>query len=167
VIPAQQALRQVVDAAAPLLEATEAVHMQELVAGASASELTASSQLVMLSQRLAYSAATIHTPKGLNPEAVFLLGKDLRSFQELLTALLDGNAELRLRPAKVAPLRAALLELRNRFSATRAQGEAFLGQLKNVVTAREAQAHLASDAAALGDALSQYCAGTRGNAAAR
>ena len=81
---------------ADLLEIAETVSSLKLQQGASAAELSAMGQLVMLTQRIGKSANEFLTIEGVNPEAVFLLGKDLNSFREIAEGLLDGNAELRL-----------------------------------------------------------------------
>jgi twitching motility protein PilJ len=74
----------------------------EAAGGASAAELSAVGQLVMLTQRIGKSANEFLTTEGVSPEAVFLLGKDLNSFREITEGVLNGNAELRLPGTKDA-----------------------------------------------------------------
>ena len=64
-------------------------------------EISASGQLVMLTQRIGKSANEFLTMEGVSPEAVFLLGKDLNSFKEIAQGLLDGSPELRLSAPKI------------------------------------------------------------------
>jgi twitching motility protein PilJ len=61
----------------------------KLQQGASAAELSAVGQLVMLTQRIGKSANEFLTMEGVSPEAVFLLGKDLNSFREIADGLLQ------------------------------------------------------------------------------
>jgi twitching motility protein PilJ len=60
--------------------------------GAAPAELSAASQLVMLTQRIGKSANELLTVEGVSPEAVFLLGKDLNSFKEIARACWTATA---------------------------------------------------------------------------
>jgi twitching motility protein PilJ len=62
----------------------------KLQQGASAAELSAVGQLVMLTQRIGKSANEFQTMEGVSPEAVFQLGKDLNSFREIADGLLSA-----------------------------------------------------------------------------
>ena len=91
-----QALRTINRQSSDLLEIAETVSSLKLQQEASAAELSAVGQLVMLTQRIGKSANEFLTMEGVGPEAVFLLGKDLNSFREIAQGLADGNQELRL-----------------------------------------------------------------------
>ena len=95
-------LRAVSRQSADLLEVAETISSLKLQHNAPAAEQSAVSQLVMLTQRIGKSANEFLTLEGVSPEAVFLLGKDLNSFKELAQGLLDGNADLRIAPARRA-----------------------------------------------------------------
>jgi len=159
-IQVRQALREVDRATAGLLEAAEKVTSEQLMAGAAPTELVAGQQLAMLSQRLGKSAVSFFGTSGLDPEAVFLLGKDDKSFQLILTALMDGNSEFRLRAAKAGPVRDHLLKLQKAFDPVHQRLAQTVGHLQQIVDARKAQARLSSDGIALSNALSAECAGT-------
>ena len=47
----------------------------------------------MLTQRIGKSANEFLTAEGVNPEAVFLLDKDLKSFNDITKGLLEGSAQ--------------------------------------------------------------------------
>ena len=79
-----------------LLETTEAVLSLKLQRDSSPTEVSALGQLVMLTQRIGKSANEFLTGEGVNPEAVFLLGKDLNSFSDITKGLLDGNQQMGL-----------------------------------------------------------------------
>jgi twitching motility protein PilJ len=139
------ALRTINRQSAELLETAETVASLKLQQGASAAELSATGQLVMLTQRIGKSANELLTFEGVSPEAVFLLGKDLNAFREIATGLLDGNADLRLPAATQPTVRESLQSLLQQYEATRAQAGAILGNLQNLVAAREAQTSILTD----------------------
>jgi twitching motility protein PilJ len=140
-----QALRLINRQSSDLLEIAETVNSLKLQGGASASELSAVGQLVMLTQRIGKSANEFLTLEGVSPEAVFLLGKDLNSFREIADGLLKGNAELRLPGTKDPQTKERLEQLITQYEQTRTQASAILGNLQGLVSAREAQAAIVGD----------------------
>ena len=140
-----QSLRAINRQSSDLLETAETVSSLKLQQDASPAELSAVGQLVMLTQRIGKSANEFLTVEGVNPEAVFLLGKDLNSFREIGQGLLDGNAELRLPATKDAQTRERLATLMKQYEETRTQASAILGNLQGLVSAREAQASIVAD----------------------
>jgi twitching motility protein PilJ len=139
------ALRTINRQSSELLETAETVSSLKLQQDASAAELTAVGQLVMLTQRIGKSANEFLTMEGVSPEAVFLLGKDLNSFKEIAEGLAGGNAELRLPGTKDGQTRERLATLMKQYEDTRAQAGAILGNLQGLVSAREAQAQIVGD----------------------
>ena len=117
----------------------------KLQQGASAAELSAMGQLVMLTQRIGKSASEFLTIEGVSPEAVFLLGKDLKSFRELAEGVISGNAELRLPGTREPQARERMAALLKQYEAAQAQASAILGNLKGLVAARDAQAVILAD----------------------
>ena len=106
-----QALRAINRQSADLLETAETVSSLKLQQGASAAELSAVGQLVMLTQRIGKSANEFLTTEGVSAEAVFLLGKDLNSFKEIAQGVINGNADLRLPGTRDAQVRERLQQL--------------------------------------------------------
>jgi len=139
------ALRTINRQSAELLETAETVASLKLQQGATAAELSATGQLVMLTQRIGKSANELLTFEGVSPEAVFLLGKDLNAFREIATGLLEGNADLRLPASKEPAVRDNLQSLLKQYEATRAQAGVILGNLQSLVAAREAQSSILTD----------------------
>ncbi|MFZ3123808.1 MAG: methyl-accepting chemotaxis protein [Acidovorax sp.] len=139
------ALRTINRQSADLLEIAETVSSLKLQQGAPAAEISAAGQLVMLTQRIGKSANEFQTMEGVSPEAVFLLGKDLNSFQEIAQGLLDGSRDLRLAATKDAQTREQLEALLKLYEQTRAQASAILGNLQGLVSAREAQSSIIAD----------------------
>jgi twitching motility protein PilJ len=139
------ALRTINRQSSDLLEIAETVSSLKLQQGAAPTEISAAGQLVMLTQRIGKSANEFLTTEGVNPEAVFLLGKDLNSFKEIALGLQNGSAELRLGGSKEPQTRERLNALLTTFDQTRVQASAILGNLQGLVAAREAQSSIIAD----------------------
>ena len=139
------ALRTINRQSSDLLEIAETVSSLKLQQNAAPAEISASGQLVMLTQRIGKSANEFLTLEGVSPEAVFLLGKDLNSFKEIAQGLKDGSPELRLVGAKDPQTREQLDALLGLYEQTRVQAGAILGNLQGLVSAREAQSSIITD----------------------
>jgi len=139
------ALRAINRQSSDLLEIAETVSSLKLQQNAAPAEISASGQLVMLTQRIGKSANEFLTMEGVSPEAVFLLGKDLNSFKEIAQGLLAGSAELRLSSTRDPQTRERLEALMALYEKTRVQASAILGNLQGLVSAREAQASIIAD----------------------
>ncbi len=139
------ALRTINRQSSDLLEIAETVSSLKLQQNAPAAEISASGQLVMLTQRIGKSANEFLTMEGVSPEAVFLLGKDLNSFKEIAQGLQEGSPELRLNGSKDPQTRERLTALMALYEQTRVQAGAILGNLQGLVSAREAQASIITD----------------------
>lgn len=139
------ALRTINRQSSDLLEIAESVSSLKLQQNAAPAEISASGQLVMLTQRIGKSANEFLTMEGVSPEAVFLLGKDLNSFKEIAQGLLQGSPELHLSGSKDLQTRERLEALIALYEKTRLQAGAILGNLQGLVSAREAQASIIGD----------------------
>ena len=139
------ALRAINRQSSDLLEIAETVSSLKLQQNAPPSEISASGQLVMLTQRIGKSANEFLTLEGVSPEAVFLLGKDLNSFKEIAQGLQDGSSELRLAGSKDPQTRERIEALIALYEQTRVQAGLILGNLQGLVSAREAQATIIAD----------------------
>ena len=150
-----EALRTINRQSSDLLEIAETVSSLKLQQNTAPTEISASGQLVMLTQRIGKSANEFLTMEGVSPEAVFLLGKDLNSFKEIAQGLLDGSAELNLRGSKDPQTRERLQALMALYEKTRVQAGAILGNLQGLVSAREAQTSIIADSEPLRQALEE------------
>jgi twitching motility protein PilJ len=139
------ALRAINRQSGDLLETAETVSSLKLQSGASAAELSAVGQLVMLTQRIGKSANEFLTSEGVSAEAVFLLGKDLNSFKEIAEGVIQGNPELRLPGTRDAQTREKLQSLLKQYEQTRTEAAAILSNLQGLVAAREAQSAIVAD----------------------
>lgn len=154
-----QALRAINRQSSDLLEIAETISSLKLQQDASASEISAVGQLVMLTQRIGKSANEFLTMEGVSPEAVFLLGKDLNSFKEIADGLLKGSAELRLPGTRDPQVKERLNALLALYEETRVQAGAILGNLQGLVSAREAQDAIIKDSETLRKGLEIVQAG--------
>jgi twitching motility protein PilJ len=148
-----QALRAINHQSSDLLESAETVASIKLRQEASAAELSAAWQLVMLTQRIGKSANEFLTMEGVSPEAVFLLGKDLNSFREIGLGLAEGNAELRLPAPRDAQTRERVAALMSQYEQTRREAGVILANLQGLVAAREAQNSILADSEPLRQGL--------------
>ncbi len=161
-VQVSQALRSINRQSADLLETAESVSSLKLQGGASAAELSAVGQLVMLTQRIGKSANEFFSTEGVSAGAVFLLGKDLSSFREIAQGVINGNAELRLPGTRDPQVREKLQQLLAQYERTRLEASAILGNLPGLVAAREAQGAILAESEALRrglDTLEQSLAG--------
>ena len=140
-----QALRAINRQSADLLETAETVSALKLQSGASAAELAAVGQLVMLTQRIGKSANEFLSTEGVSAEAVFLLGKDLNSFREIAQGVINGNADLHLPGTREPQQREKLQQLLTQYEQTRTAASAILSNLQGLVAAREAQTQVVAD----------------------
>lgn len=143
------ALRTINRQSSDLLEIAETISSLKLQQNAAPAEISASGQLVMLTQRIGKSANEFLTMEGVSPEAVFLLGKDLNSFKEIAQGLKDGSPELRLSRSTDPQIRERLDALMALYEQTRVQASAILGNLQGLVSAREAQSSIIGDSESL------------------
>ena len=102
-------------------------------------EIAASSQLVMLTQRLGRSANEFLTSEGVNPETAFLLGKDTNTFHDIVDGFLNGSETLRLPVTKNEEEREKLTELEKSFADYQIAVTAILGNMQNFVSAKQSE----------------------------
>lgn len=122
-----------------LLELTEQISTLKLQGGGSSREIAASSQLVMLTQRLGRSANEFLVAEGVNPETAFLLGKDTNTFRDLVDGFLNGSEILRISASKDADTREKLTELQKAFAEYQVSVSSILGNLQNFIGAKQAE----------------------------
>ena len=152
-IKVAQALRNVNQQSSALLDLSETVGSLLIQDKIIREEIEAITQMGMLTQRIGKSANEFQSIEGVNPEAVFLLGKDLNTFQEIVKGLLTGNEELGLPGTANPQARQQLTTLLAQYEATRAYAETILSNLQGLVSAREAQSAVVSDSEPLREKL--------------
>ncbi|KAF3997758.1 methyl-accepting chemotaxis protein [Glaciimonas immobilis] len=122
-----------------LLDLSEQVATIKFESGATPREVSASSQLVMLTQRLARSANEFLTAEGVNPETAFLLGKDTNTFRDIVSGFLNGSELLRLSATKNPVEREKLVALEHAFAEYQGDVTVVLSNMKNFVSAKQSE----------------------------
>jgi len=122
-----------------LLELTEQISTIKVQSGASAREISASGQLVMLTQRLGRSANEFLTSEGVSPETAFLLGKDTNTFRDLVDGFLNGSDVLHLTASTDPEVKGKLIELQKTFADYQQLVSVILGNLQSFIAAKQAE----------------------------
>ncbi|NUU03435.1 methyl-accepting chemotaxis protein [Herbaspirillum robiniae] len=122
-----------------LLDLSEQISMLQSQGSATPREVTAASQLVLLTLRLGRSANEFLTSEGVNPETAFLLGKDVNTFHDIIDGFLNGSELLRLKPVTDKDTRDKLVELEKVFSEYQPQVAGILGNLQNFIAAKQSE----------------------------
>jgi len=136
-----------------LLELTEQITALKLQTNAPAREISASSQMAMLTQRLGKNANELLAGEGVNPETAFLLGKDTNTFRDLLDGLANGNEGLRLTAPKDKDTQDRLTELQQQFTDFQRQVGELLANLQKIVAAKQAEQAVFKDNESLKQSL--------------
>ena len=132
-----------------LLELAEQVAALKLQTGASAREIAAANQLVMLTQRLAKNANSLLVADAIDPEVAFLLGKDTNTFRDVLGALTRGSEAMRINPATDAETKEKLVELDTAFKEYQEAVAGILGNMQRLVQAKQAGSRIFRDSGPL------------------
>jgi twitching motility protein PilJ len=148
-----EALKAVNRQSAPWLATAESLSELKSQGGASAVELSAAGQLVMLTQRIGHSANRVLTAEGVNEAAGKQLGDDLDRFRELALGLSEGSPELRLPGTRDGPAREPLRQLLAQYEPMRTEAGAIIASLPGLVKAQQAQQALLSDSEPLRQGL--------------
>ncbi len=135
-----------------MLDLTEQVAAIKIRSGASVREITAASQLVMLTQRIAKSANELQNSSETGPELAFQLGKDARTFQDLQKALAEGSEALRIPAATDEETKALLKTIAIGFKEYQGAINGILSSMERLVVAKLAGAKIFLDSEALLDA---------------
>ena len=85
-----------------LLDAAQLVAAHKLQSNASAREVSAAGDLVMLTQKIAKDVNQLVLGESVNAEAAATLGADAMFFREIVENLLSGSERLRMAPTQDA-----------------------------------------------------------------
>jgi twitching motility protein PilJ len=119
-----------------LLDLAEQVQALKLESRASARELSAAAQLVMLTQRMAKNANALLAGESIDPEVAFLLGKDTNQFRGILEGLQKGSPQLRLTASTDPDTTAKLGELGEAFKTYTESVSSILGNMQRLLRAK-------------------------------
>ncbi|MHB8166381.1 MAG: type IV pili methyl-accepting chemotaxis transducer N-terminal domain-containing protein, partial [Sulfuricella sp.] len=129
----------------PLLELSDQLARQMVEANVEFERRASVRYMGMLSQRIAKNAYTLLSGSEVNPEVAFLLSKDIATFRKILSGLLNGSEELRLKPVTESEGRKKLEELNEAFQDFAIHGDRILKSIKGLVEAKGAQRTLFRD----------------------
>ncbi|OYV36611.1 MAG: chemotaxis protein, partial [Thiomonas sp. 20-64-5] len=138
-----------------LLDSAQTLTSLLLQQKSTAGNINAASQLAMLTQRIDKSANAFLSFQGVRPEAVFSLGKDLSTFNDLSKGLLNGNADMQLTALSDSQARQQLQNLIQTYTKTEAAARTLLANLPGLAAAREAQNAVLATSGQLYDSLNQ------------
>ncbi len=134
---------------AKLLELTQQLVSLLAESGASDHEVELANQQVMLSQRMAKNANAMLAGEIINPEVVFLLGKDTNTFRDTLQGMIEGSEDLRIPAAKNPEVKQKLSEIRDMFKDFETVVGAFSRNMQNLVNTRLANQTIYKESEAL------------------
>jgi twitching motility protein PilJ len=121
-----------------LLDLAEQVQTLKLQSGAATRDISATAELVMLTQRLAKNANALLVGETVDPEVAFLLGKDTNEFRATLLALQEGSTSMRLSATRDPATAAKLEELAQAFKGYRESVASILGNMQRLIAAKHA-----------------------------
>jgi twitching motility protein PilJ len=162
-----QAVRSINAGNPTLQELADEVAAISVQHGGSARQNAITSQLMMLTQRMAKNANTMLAEEVVDPEVAFLLGKDANTYRDTLQALLQGSEALRIGRVNDAEMRGKLGELESAFKDYQRAVAAILGNQQRLVNAKRATRDIFNDSEALLKASEQLNAGYEGELAGR
>src|SRR3954471_1607685 len=132
-----------------LLELADEIAALSVQSGGSARQNAVTSQLVMMTQRMAKNANTMLAGDVVDPEVAFLLGKDTNTFRDTLQGLLKGNDALRIAAVGDAEMKGKLGELEVGFREYQRAVSEILGNMQRLVNAKRATRDIFNDSEAL------------------
>ena len=142
-----------------LQELTDEIAALSVQAGGSARQNAITSQLMMLTQRMAKNANTMLAENVVDPEVAFLLGKDSNTYRATLQGLLQGSDALRIARVSDAEMRGKLGELQSAFADYQRAVSDILGNQARLVGAKRAAFDIFNDSEALLQAAERLARG--------
>ena len=150
-----------------LLELAQQAASQAAAGGGGVREMDFTSQLAMLSQRIAKNANSLVSSDEIDPEVAFLLGKDTGTFRDILNGLLKGSDPLKLTAVRNDEARATLTDLQKRFAGYEAGVNAILHNMQRLVVAKEAGRGINQESEPLLSETTSLASSYEGQSAAR
>ena len=145
-----------INAANPgLQELADEIAALSVQSGGSARQNALTSQLMMITQRMAKNANTMLAEAQIDPEVSFLLGKDTNTFRDTLKGLIEGSESQRIVRVGDAELRGKLGELESSFKEYQRAVAEILGNQQRLVNAKRATFDLFNDSESLLKAAEQ------------
>jgi twitching motility protein PilJ len=156
-----QAINQINVRNTELLDLTE--QLGALLPAGSGRLAAYTNQQALWTQRMAKNANALIAGDVINPETAFQLGKDTKTYREILNGMLEGSAELGLAPVSDPQAKEKLLELRETFTTYEGQINTLLKNMAQLVEAKRASRAIFEDSEKLlnaADRLTERFEGT-------
>ena len=150
-----------------LAELTDEISALSVQSGGSARQNAVTSELAMLTQRMAKNANTMLAEEIVDPEVAFLLGKDSNTYRGILQGLLQGSEVLRIVRVGDAQLRGKVGELESAFKDYQRAVTDILGNQQRLVNAKRAARDIFNDSEALLKGTEQLNSGYEGQVGGR
>lgn len=112
---------------------------------ANSRELGLANQQVMLTQRMAKNANAMLAGETIDPEVVFMLGKDTNSYKEAIEAFSKGSEELRIAASSNSEVKAKLDEISKVFKDYETSVSVFSQNMQSLVKAKQAGRQIFED----------------------
>ena len=138
-----------------LQELADEISAISVQSGGSARQNQITSQMMMLTQRMAKNANTMLAEEIVDPEVAFLLGKDTNTYRATLQGLLQGNDAQRIARVSDAELRGKLGELEGAFKDYQRAVSDILGNQQRLVNAKRAARDIFNESEVLLKAAAQ------------
>jgi len=144
-----QAVRAINTKNPTLQELADEIAALSVQQGGSNRQNAITSQLMMLTQRMAKNANTMLAEDVVDPEVAFLLGKDTNTYRDTLRGLLQGSDALRIARVNDPELRGKLGELEVAFKDYQSAVADILGNQQRLVNAKRATRDIFNDSETL------------------
>jgi twitching motility protein PilJ len=138
-----QAINQINVRNTELLDLTE--QFSALLPGGAGRLAAYANQQALWTQRMAKNANALISGDVINPETAFQLGKDTKTYREVLDGMLNGSADLGLSPVGDPQAKEKLRELNDVFTAYEGQVNTLLKNMAQLVEAKRASRAIFED----------------------
>ncbi|MBP7523706.1 MAG: type IV pili methyl-accepting chemotaxis transducer N-terminal domain-containing protein [Propionivibrio sp.] len=140
-----QDVSDIIEKNSQMLYLAEQVAALKLQNGASAGEIAAANQMVMLTQRIAKNASALLVGDEISPQTPFQMAKDTNTFKDLLAALLQGSATLGTSATNDLETRTNLTQLEVSFKEYQEAVKGILDSMQRLVVAKQAGSKIFRD----------------------
>ena len=140
-----QDVSEIIEKNSQMLYLAEQVAALKLQNGASAGEIAAANQMVMLTQRIAKNASALLVGDEISPQTPFQMAKDTNTFKDLLVALSQGSATLGTSATSDPETRTNLSQLEASFKEYQEAVQGILDSMQRLVVAKQAGSRIFRD----------------------
>jgi len=140
-----QDVSDIIEKNSQMLYLAEQVAALKLQNGASAGEIAAANQMVMLTQRIAKNASALLVGDEISPQTPFQMAKDTNTFKDLLEALIQGSATLGTSATSDLETRTNLTQLDVSFKEYQEAVKGILDSMQRLVVAKQAGSKIFRD----------------------